>query len=66
MPDPRAAVGGQERSATIAKALVAAGRDEETPVAVTSIGTTTEQRTVVSTLADIAADVRTARLHEPA
>jgi uroporphyrinogen III methyltransferase / synthase len=50
----------------VAKALVAAGRDEQTPVAVTSIGTTTEQRTVVSTLADIGADVRAARLHEPA
>jgi uroporphyrinogen III methyltransferase/synthase len=50
----------------IAKALVAAGRDVETPVAVTSIGTTTEQQTVVSTLTEIAADVRAARLHEPA
>ncbi len=50
----------------VARALIAAGRDEATPVAVTSIGTTTEQQTVVSTLADIAADVRAARLHEPA
>ncbi len=50
----------------VAKSLVAAGRGEETPVAVTSIGTTTEQQTVVSTLAAVAADVRAARIHEPA
>jgi uroporphyrinogen III methyltransferase / synthase len=50
----------------IAKALVAAGLDETTPVAVTSIGTTTEQRTIVSTLADVAADARAARICEPA
>nr|MBA3233321.1 uroporphyrinogen-III synthase [Propionibacteriales bacterium] len=50
----------------IAKALVAAGRGDETPVAVTSVGTTTEQRTVVSTLASVAADVRAARLDQPA
>ncbi len=50
----------------VAKALVASGRDGETPVAVTSIGTTTEQQTVVSTLADIGADLRAARLREPA
>ena len=52
--------------ADIAKALQAAGRDAETPVAMTSVGTTTEQRTVVSTLAEIAADVRSARLAAPA
>jgi uroporphyrinogen III methyltransferase/synthase len=50
----------------ISKGLQAAGRDPETPVAVTSIGTTTQQRTVVSTLTDMAADVRTARLGAPA
>ncbi len=52
--------------AHVTKALIAAGRDESTPVAVTSIGTTTEQRTIVSTLADITADVRAARISEPA
>ncbi len=52
--------------ADIAKSLQAAGRDAETPVAMTSVGTTTEQRTVVSTLAEIAADVRSARLAAPA
>jgi uroporphyrinogen III methyltransferase/synthase len=50
----------------IASALVAAGRDPETPVAMTRTGTTTEQQTVVSTLARIAADARSARMTPPA
>ncbi|MEO9324373.1 uroporphyrinogen-III synthase [Nocardioides sp. C4-1] len=50
----------------IAKALVAAGRSAETPVAVTRVGTTTEQTTVTSTLEHVAADVRTARIAPPA
>ena len=50
----------------IAKALVAAGRDPETPVAMTRVGTTTEQVTVTSTLAGIAADARAARMAPPA
>jgi uroporphyrinogen III methyltransferase/synthase len=54
------------RLAEISKSLQAAGRDAETPVAVTSVGTTTEQRTVVSTLADVSADVRAARVGAPA
>ena len=33
-----------------AKALIAAGRSPETPVAMTQLGTTTAQRTVTSTL----------------
>src|SRR6185503_51861 len=37
-------------------------RDEDTPVAVTSVGTTTEQKTVVSTLADVVADARAAKI----
>ena len=49
----------------VAKAIIAAGRDPETPVAMTSQGTTTEQRTVVSTLERIAADVRSAKLSTP-
>ncbi len=52
--------------ADIAKALQAAGRSGETPVAMTSVGTTTEQRTVVSTLASIASDVQDAGLVSPA
>ena len=48
-----------------AKALVAAGRAPETPVAMTQLGTTTAQRTVTSTLASIAADVKAAKLAPP-
>src|SRR6478609_470394 len=50
----------------IAKALVQAGRDPETPVAMTRLGTTTEQTTVTSTLSGIAADARAARMAPPA
>jgi uroporphyrinogen III methyltransferase/synthase len=46
----------------VVKGLVAAGRDEVTPVAVTTVGTTTEQKTVVSTLAGVAAEVRAAKM----
>src|SRR5687768_7213421 len=52
--------------AETAAALVEAGRSPETPVAMTRVGTTTEQQTLVSTLADIAADVRAARIAPPA
>jgi uroporphyrinogen III methyltransferase/synthase len=52
--------------AEVATALTAAGRSPDTPVAVTAVGTTTEQRTVVSTLAGIAAEVKAARIGEPA
>jgi len=50
----------------VASSLVAAGRDETTPVAMTRVGTTTQQETVVSTLARIAADARAARMAPPA
>jgi uroporphyrinogen III methyltransferase / synthase len=50
----------------VAKALVDAGRAPETPVAMTRVGTTTEQETVVSTLDRIAADARAARMSPPA
>jgi uroporphyrinogen III methyltransferase/synthase len=52
--------------AEIASALVAAGRSPETPVAMTRVGTTTEQQTLVSTLADVAVDARAARMTAPA
>ena len=51
---------------SVAASLVAAGRDQDTPVAVTSLGTTTSQQTVVSTLRDVAADIEAARLTTPA
>jgi uroporphyrinogen III methyltransferase/synthase len=50
----------------IAKHLVLAGRSPQTPVAMTRVGTTTEQATVVSTLEHIAADARAARVSPPA
>lgn len=50
----------------IAKALVAAGRSPQTPVAMTRVGTTTEQQTLTSTLEHVAADARAARMSPPA
>jgi len=50
----------------IAKALIEAGRSPETSVAMTRVGTTTEQSTVVSTLARIAADAKAAKMTPPA
>jgi uroporphyrinogen III methyltransferase/synthase len=52
--------------AETAKALLAAGRDPETPVAVTRVGTTSEQQTLVSTLARVAAEVKAAKVTPPA
>ena len=49
-----------------AAALIEAGRSPQTPVAMTRVGTTTEQETVISTLENIAADVRAARIAPPA
>jgi uroporphyrinogen III methyltransferase/synthase len=51
---------------TVAAALVDAGRSPETPVAMTRVGTTTSQETVVSTLARIGTDARAARMAPPA
>ncbi len=50
----------------VADALVEAGRSAETPVAMTRVGTTTEQETVVSTLARIGSDARAAGMTPPA
>jgi uroporphyrinogen III methyltransferase/synthase len=50
----------------VAAALVEAGRDPETPVAMTRVGTTTEQHTVVTTLESAAADAKAARMAAPA
>jgi len=52
--------------AEISKALVAAGRSPQTPVAMTRVGTTTEQLTVTSTLEHISAEARAARMAPPA
>jgi uroporphyrinogen III methyltransferase/synthase len=46
----------EDRVGEVASALMAAGRSPKTPVAITYNGTTTEQRTVASTLDRVAAD----------
>jgi len=50
----------------IGKALIAGGKPDSTPVAVSSGGTTTEQYTVVSTLGRLHADLKHAGFTEPA
>jgi uroporphyrinogen III methyltransferase/synthase len=50
----------------VAKALIAAGRSPQTPVAMTRVGTTTAQETLTSTLENLAADARAARMTPPA
>ncbi len=50
----------------IAAALVAAGRSPETPVSMTRTGTLTTQETIVSTLAEIGAAARAAKMTPPA
>ncbi len=52
--------------AEISESLIAAGRAADTPVSMTRVGTTTDQRTVISTLENIAADAREARMTPPA
>lgn len=55
-----------QRIAEVAEGLIGAGRDPRTPVAMTRLGTTTRQETVVSTLEDIAADSQAAQMTPPA
>ncbi|GAA2146962.1 bifunctional uroporphyrinogen-III C-methyltransferase/uroporphyrinogen-III synthase [Actinomadura napierensis] len=50
--------GAEGAVAEVAKGLVAAGRADSTPAAMTSLGTTTEQETVVSTLQKLASDTK--------
>ncbi|MFT3873973.1 MAG: uroporphyrinogen-III synthase [Nocardioides sp.] len=50
----------------VAEALLTAGRPADTPVAMTCLGTTTDQQTCVSTLGQVAADCRSARIVPPA
>ncbi|WP_283139873.1 uroporphyrinogen-III synthase [Rhizohabitans arisaemae] len=56
---------GVEEAVSIAKALVAGGKPDSTPVAVTCSGTTTEQLTVVSSLGRLAADLKHSGVEEP-
>jgi uroporphyrinogen III methyltransferase/synthase len=57
--------GTHERVLAAATALIAVGRPGETAVAVTSRGTTTAQRTVVSTLEALPRDLKGVKLDEP-
>jgi uroporphyrinogen III methyltransferase/synthase len=52
---------GADRVADIADRLIAAGANDSLPVAVTRRGTTVDQRTLVGTLADIAAVAKASR-----
>ncbi|WP_088317718.1 uroporphyrinogen-III synthase [Kineosporia sp. R_H_3] len=58
-------LGGVDEIVDAAAGLLRAGRAGSTPVAVTSKGTTTEQRTVSCTLAEVAKAVPAARLERP-
>jgi uroporphyrinogen III methyltransferase/synthase len=57
---------GVAEAVPISKALIAGGKPDTTPVAVTSDGTTTEQYTVVSTLGRLGPDLKHAGMTEPA
>lgn len=54
------------RLGTIAPRLIAAGRDAGTPVALIERGTTSRQRTLVSTLGEVVAAAREAGIEPPA
>ena len=54
------------RIAEVAEGLIEAGWSADTPVAMTRVGTTTDQATVVSTLSDIAKDAAAAGMASPA
>ncbi|GAA2606817.1 uroporphyrinogen-III synthase [Actinomadura fulvescens] len=51
-------LGAESTVGEVAKGLIAVGRPDTTPAAMTSLGTTTEQETVVSTLQRLAADTK--------
>ncbi|GAA3728292.1 uroporphyrinogen III methyltransferase/synthase [Spinactinospora alkalitolerans] len=59
-PDDEDAGAGGPGFDRICKALIAGGRPDTTPVAVTRMGSTTEQTTVTSTLARLTADLKAA------
>lgn len=64
LADPHATVvilGGAERAVEIGRALTAAGRDPRTPVAITRSATTIDQRSIVTTIAELPAAVRAAK-----
>ncbi|WP_277752843.1 uroporphyrinogen-III synthase [Thermomonospora catenispora] len=51
-------LGAETMVAEVAKGLMTAGRPDSTPAAMTSLGTTTQQETVVSTLHRLASDTK--------
>ncbi len=57
---------GNRRLADIAEALIAGGRDADTPTAVIEWGTWPSQRTVVGSLQTITGEVKAGGLHSPA
>ncbi len=59
-------LGALQHIGDVARSLVAAGRPGDTPVAMTRVGTTTDQQTVISTLDSAAADAKSAKLTPPA
>lgn len=59
-------LGAVDRIGEVADGLIEAGRAESTPVAITRVGTTTQQTTLVSTLANVAADAKAAKVESPA
>ncbi len=64
LADPHATVvvlGGAERALEIARSLTAGGRDPRTPVAITRSATTVDQRSLVSTLGELAHAVKVAK-----
>lgn len=66
--DPRVTLvvrDGADRAVEIAKALMAAGRKGDTPIAITRRATTVEQRTIASTLAELPAVVKAAKQAGP-
>jgi uroporphyrin-III C-methyltransferase len=56
---------GHDRLALLAQGLIRHGRDPKTPAACVERGTTDDQRVVVSTLEELAADVAAAGLRAP-
>lgn len=58
-------VRGADKAPQIAEALMKAGRDHSTPIAVTREGSTVDQRTIVATLGEVGAVAKAQRAHGP-
>ncbi len=64
LADPHATIvvlGGATRAVDIGRSLTAAGRDPRTPVAITRSATTVDQRSLVTTLGELAGAVKAAK-----